>query len=183
MLHLDADDEAPRNFIRTMYDLVYLAFRTDSTRVATYQITNMADCSSKAAKFPQLEGFKSSLHSLAHDWNKPGGAEALSRWDQFMASQLSYFLDRMSQTSEGEGSLLDNSLVLYGSSNSTTHNNRNYPLILAGGNNLGLQHGHYHRFEEKTPMSNLLLTMLHCIGSKQESFADSTNTMAEILAP
>ena len=62
MLHLEADDEAPKNFIRTMYDLIYLAFRTDSTRVATYQITNMADCSSKAAKFPQLEGFKASLH-------------------------------------------------------------------------------------------------------------------------
>jgi hypothetical protein len=58
MLHLDSDDKAPLNFIRTMYDLIYLAFRTDSTRVATYQITNMADASSRAGKFPQLEGFK-----------------------------------------------------------------------------------------------------------------------------
>lgn len=181
ILHLEADDEAPRNFIRTMYDLIYLAFRTDSTRVATYQITNMADCSSKAAKFPQLEGFKSSLHSLAHDWNKPGGAEALSRWDQFMAEQLSYFLDRMSDSKENEASLLDNTVVLYGSSNSTTHNNRNYPLVLAGGGNLGLQHGQYLRFDEKIPMSNLLLTMLHRVGSEQESFSDSTNDLTEIL--
>ncbi len=180
-LHLEADDEAPRNFIRTMYDLIYLAFRTDSTRVATYQITNMADCSSKAAKFPQLEGFKSSLHSLAHDWNKPGGAEALSRWDQFMAEQLSYFLDRMSDSKENEASLLDNTVVLYGSSNSTTHNNRNYPLVLAGGGDLGLQHGQYLRFEEKIPMSNLLLTMLHCVGSEQETFSDSTNDLTDIL--
>ncbi len=180
-LHLEADDEAPRNFIRTMYDLIYLAFRTDSTRVATYQITNMADCSSKAAKFPQLEGFKSSLHSLAHDWNKPGGAEALSRWDQFMAEQLSYFLDRMSDSKENESSLLDNTVVLYGSSNSTTHNNRNYPLVLAGGGDLGLQHGQYLRFEEKIPMSNLLLTMLHCVGSEQETFSDSTNDLTDIL--
>ena len=82
MLHLDADDKAPLVYIRTMYDLVYLAFRTDSTRVATYQITNMADGSSKAGKFPQLEGFKSSLHSLAHDYDKPGGSEALGRWDR-----------------------------------------------------------------------------------------------------
>ncbi|MAI71671.1 MAG: hypothetical protein CMM01_12255 [Rhodopirellula sp.] len=181
MLHLEADDEAPRNFIRTMYDLIYLAFRTDSTRVATYQITNMADCSSKAAKFPQLEGFKSSLHSLAHDWNKPGGAEALSRWDQFMAEQLSYFLDRMSNSKENEASLLDNTVVLYGSSNSTTHNNRNYPLVLAGGADLGLQHGQYLRFDEKIPMSNLLLTMLHRVGSEQEAFSDSTNDLTEIL--
>ena len=181
MLHLEADDEAPRNFIRTMYDLIYLAFRTDSTRVATYQITNMADCSSKAAKFPQLEGFKSSLHSLAHDWNKPGGAEALSHWDQFMAEQLSYFLDRMSNSKENEASLLDNTVVLYGSSNSTTHNNRNYPLVLAGGADLGLQHGQYLRFDEKIPMSNLLLTMLHRVGSEQEAFSDSTNDLTEIL--
>ncbi|MFM7922316.1 MAG: DUF1552 domain-containing protein, partial [Planctomycetaceae bacterium] len=64
LLHLEADDEAPLMYIRTMYDLIYLACRTDSTRVATYQITNMADCSSLAAKFPQLQGFKDSLHSL-----------------------------------------------------------------------------------------------------------------------
>ena len=74
MLHLESDDKAPKRFIRTMYDLIYLAFRTDSTRVATYQITNMADASSKAGKFPQLEGFKKSLHGLAHGWNKAEGA-------------------------------------------------------------------------------------------------------------
>lgn len=181
MLHLEADDEAPKNFIRTMYDLIYLAFRTDSTRVATYQITNMADCSSKAAKFPQLEGFKASLHTLAHDWNKPGGAEALGRWDRFMAEQLSYFLDRMSGAKEGETSLLDNSVVLYGSSNSNTHNNRNYPLVLAGGGELGLQHAQYLRFDEKIPMSNLLLTMLHCVGAEQKSFSDSNNDLTDIL--
>jgi len=181
MLHLEADDEAPRNFIRTMYDLIYLAFRTDSTRVATYQITNMADCSSKAAKFPQLEGFKASLHTLAHDWNKPDGAEALSRWDRFMAEQLSYFLDRMSDSEEGNGTLLDNSVVLYGSSNSTTHNNRNYPLVLAGGAELGLHQGQYLRFDESVPMSNLLLTMLHRVGGEQETFADSTGDLTEIL--
>lgn len=181
MLHLEADDEAPKNFIRTMYDLIYLAFRTDSTRVATYQITNMADCSSKAAKFPQLEGFKSSLHTLAHDWNKPDGAEALGRWDRFMAEQLSYFLDRMSNAKEEGTSLLDNSVVLYGSSNSTTHNNRNYPLVLAGGAELGLEHGQYRRFDEKIPMSNLLLTMLNCVGAEQESFSDSNNDLTDIL--
>ena len=181
MLNLDADDEAPKNFIRTMYDLIYLALRTDSTRVATYQITNMADCSSLAAKFPQLEGFKDSLHTLAHGWNKPEGAEKLGRWDQFMAQQLAYFLDRMSAAEESNGTLLDNSIVLYGSSNSTTHNNQNYPLVLAGGRALGLDHGRYLRFGETIPMSNLLLTMLHCVGSNVESFADSNGELSEVL--
>ena len=77
VLKLDSDDEAPREYIRTMYDLIYLAFRTDSTRTVTYQIASMADASSNAGKFPQLEGFNGSLHSLAHDWNKPEGAENL----------------------------------------------------------------------------------------------------------
>lgn len=182
MLHLDADDEAPLNFIRTMYDLIYLAFRTDSTRVATYQITNMADCSSKAAKFPQLQGFKNSLHSLAHGWDKPEGAEPLGKWDRFMAEQLNYFLNRLASAQEAAGSVLDHSVILYGSSNSTTHNNTNYPLILAGGGKLGLKHGSFRKFGEDVPMSNLLLTMLNRIGVDQPSFADSTGELTDILS-
>jgi len=89
ILSLESDDKAPLLFIRTMYDLIYLAFRTDSTRVATYQITNMADASSRAGKFPQLEGFKDSLHTLAHGWNKPEGAEnsanGIGSWQSSLA--------------------------------------------------------------------------------------------------
>lgn len=181
MLHLDSDDKAPLNFIRTMYDLMYLAFRTDSTRVATYQITNMADASSKAGKFPQLEGFKGSLHNLAHGWNKPEGAEKLGQWDRFMAEQFGYFLGRLASAEEADGSVLDNSVVLYGSSNSTTHNNNNYPLLLAGGSKLGLKHGRFLKFGADVPMSNLFVTMLNCVGANSESFADSTGAMDELL--
>ena len=182
MLNLEADHEAPLQFMRTMYDLIYLAFRTDSTRVATYQVTNMADCSSKAVPFPQLEGFKNSLHGLAHGWNKPEGAEALGRWDRFMAEQFAYFLNRLASCEENGESLLDHTAVLYGSSNSTTHNNQNYPLILAGGGAFGLRHGRFHKFEESVPMSNLLLTMLNRVGAQQESFADSTGEIAELMS-
>lgn len=181
ILHLDSDDQAPLQFIRTMYDLIYLAFRTDSTRVATYQITNMADCSSKAAKFPQLQGFKDSLHTLAHDWDKPDGAEKLGRWDRFMAEQFSYFLNRLDMAQEGHGSVLDNSLVLYGSSNSVTHDNNNYPLVLAGGTALGVKHGRFLKFSDQVPMSNLFVTMLNCAGVPSESFADSTGELTELL--
>ncbi len=181
ILHLDADDKAPLHFIRTMYDLIYLAFRTDSTRVATYQITNMADASSKAGKFPQLEGFKDSLHTLAHGWNKPEGAEKLGQWDGFMIEQLAYFLDRLESTKEADGSLLDNSVVLYGSSNSNTHNNNNYPLVLAGGRQLGMQHGHFRKFGSEVPLSNLFVSMLNCLGINKPSFADSTAPMSEVL--
>ena len=182
LLHLEADDQAPLLFMRTMYDLIYLAFRTDSTRVATYQITNMADCSSKAAKFPQLEGFKDSLHTLAHGWNKPEGAEKLGKWDRFMAEQFAYFLSRLASAEEQDGTLLDHSLVLYGSSNSTTHNNTNYPLVLAGGKRLGLRHNQYLKVDEKVPMSNLFMTMLECVEAPQASFADSTGDISELRA-
>lgn len=182
LLQLDADDNAPLQFIRTMYDLIYLAFRTDSTRVATYQITNMADCSSKAAKFPQLQGFKDTLHTLAHDWDKPGGSERLGQWDRFMAEQLGYFISRLDSAKEESGSLLDNSVVLYGSSNSVTHDNNNYPLILAGGKELGFKHGRYLRFGAEVPMSNLLVTMLNRAGIECEKFADSTGELRELLS-
>jgi hypothetical protein len=181
MLKLDADDKAPQDYIQTMYDLIYLAFRSDSTRVATYQITNMADASSKSGKFPQLEGFKGSLHTLAHGWNKPEGAEKLGKWDQFMAKQFARFLERLASAKEEHGSVLDNSVVLYGSSNSTTHNNNNYPLVLAGGKQLGLHHGRYLKFGSDIPLSNLFVTMLNCIGTPRPSFADSTGGMSELL--
>jgi Protein of unknown function (DUF1552) len=180
MLRLDSDDQAPLLFIRTMYDLLYLAFRTDSTRVATYQITNMADCSSKAAKFPQLQGFKDSLHTLAHDWDKPEGSEKLAKWDRFMAEQFGYFLDRLDGAKEEQGSILDNSVVLYGSSNSVTHDNNNYPLVLAGGTELGLKHGRYLKFSDQIPMSNLFVTMLNSVGVPCQSFADSTGELDAI---
>jgi len=178
MLNLRSDDQAPLAFVRTMYDLIYLAFRTDSTRVATYQITNMADASSKAGKFPQLEGFKESLHGLAHGWNKPEGAEKLGQWDRFMAEQFAYFLERLASAEEENGSVLDNSVVLYGSSNSNTHNNTNYPLLLAGGSQLGLQHGRYLKFSADVPLSNLYVTMLNCVGADSDRFADSTGELA-----
>ena len=180
MLHLDADDKAPLNYIRTMYDLIYLAFRTDSTRVATYQVTNMADASSLSGKFPQLEGFKKNLHGLAHGWNKPEGAEELGKWDRFMATQLGYFLGRLASVEEENGTLLDNTIVLYGSSNSQTHNNNNYPLVLAGGGKLGLQHGQFHKFGADVPLSNLFVTMLNSLGVPAESFQDSTGEMTEL---
>lgn len=183
MLHLESDDKAPLLFIRTMYDLIYLAFRTDSTRVATYQITNMADCSSKAAKFPQLQGFKDSLHTLAHDWDKPNGAEKLGKWDQFMAEQFGYFLNRLDSAQEENGTILDNSVVLYGSSNSVTHDNNNYPLVLAGGGKIGIDHGRFLKFGNHIPMSNLFVTMLNSVGAHCDKFADSTSDLTELQRP
>ena len=183
-LNLDSDDQAPFRYIQTMYDLIFLAFRTDSTRVATYQITNMADASSNAIKFPQLIGFSENLHKLAHNWNKPGGAEELGRWDRLMIEHFANFIERMAsaKTDDGvtNGSLLDETIVLYGSSNSHTHQNTNYPLILAGGKRLGLRHGRFLQFGEEVPLSNLFVTALDRLGVTRDSFADSEGEISEL---
>ena len=180
-LNLDADESSPEEYIQTMYDLIYLAFQTDSTRVATYQLGNMNGATSVAGQFPQLLGFGGKIHSLAHGWNKKGGAEALGKWDQYLAQQLSRFLTRLKTTEEGDGNLLDHTMVFYGSSNSNTHNNTNYPLMLAGGSKLGLKHGRFHQFNSKIPLSNLYVTLLNRLGVPTENFVDSTGELSEIV--
>ncbi|MGI9474291.1 MAG: DUF1552 domain-containing protein [Rubripirellula sp.] len=181
-LQLDADDETPGELIKTMLDLMFLAYQTDSTRFITYQLGNMNGATSIATKFPALLGLGESQHKLAHGWNKPGGAEALGKWDRFRSEQLAYFLQRMQNEQEGDGTLLDHTIVLYGSSNSNTHNNHNYPLVLAGGSKLGLRHGAYHRFTEATPLSNLFVTVMNRMGRETDSFVDSTGELAEVIA-
>ena len=88
-LHLDADDTTPGELIKTMYDLIFLAFQTDSTRTATYQLGNMNGATSIAGKFPQLLGFANKMHALAHGARKgEQGAENLGKWDQFLSNNL-----------------------------------------------------------------------------------------------
>lgn len=182
-LHLDADDTTPGELMKTMYDLMVLAFQTDSTRTATYQIGNMNGATSIAGKFPQLLGFANKMHSLAHGARKgEQGAENLGRWDQFMTEQFAYFLKRLKETPEGDGMLLDHTMVLYGSSNSNTHQNTNYPLILAGGGELGLQHGSFLTYGSDVPLSNLFVTMLNRLDTPVERFVDSTGEISEICA-
>ncbi|MGY8656835.1 MAG: DUF1552 domain-containing protein, partial [Verrucomicrobiia bacterium] len=181
-LHLDATDETPLELIRTMYDLMFLAFQTDSTRMATYQLGNMNGATSIAGKFPALLGYGGSMHKLAHGWNKKGGAEALGKWDRFLAEQFAYFINRLKDTPEGDASLLDHTMLLYGSSNSRTHNNTNYPIIFAGGKRLGFKHGKFLKFGEDTPFANVHATALNRLGVPTESFADSQGEMTELLA-
>ena len=182
-LHLQADDTTPGELIKTMYDLIYLAFRTDSTRLATYQLGNMNGATSVAGKFPSLLGLSDNMHRLAHVARKSDeGAEPLGQWDRFLTDQFAYFVRRLKDTPEGDGTLLDQTLLLYGSSNSQTHVNLNYPLLLAGGRGLGLKHGSFLRFDDEAPLSNLFVTLLNRIGVPMESFVDSTGELTEVLA-
>ena len=181
-LHLEADDTTPGELIKTMYDLIYLAFRTDSTRLATYQLGNMNGATSIAGKFPSLLGLSTNMHKLAHEARKSDeGAQPLGQWDRFLTEQFAYFVRRLKETPEGDGTLLDRTLLLYGSSNSQTHVNLNYPLLLAGGRGLGLKHGSFLRFGDEIPLSNLFVTVLNRVGVPANSFVDSTGELTEIV--
>ena len=172
---LDATTEAPKEYLKAMYDLQFLAFQTDLTRITTYQIGSYGPSRSRA--FPGALGLEANWHSLAHAAGKQGGPENLGRFDQFLTENLARFLRRLKETPEGEGNLLDRTLVLYGSSNSKTHQNQNYPLLLAGGGKLGLKHNHFLRFDSRIPMSNLFVTMLQAMGVEADQFVDSTGPL------
>ena len=176
-LTLDADNETPGKLIYAMLDLIALAFQTDSTRFITYQLASMHGAISIANKFPTLLGFNKDAHGLAHGAGKGKGAENRGKWDRYQTECLTYLLKRLSGMKEANGSVLDNTCILYGSSNSKTHNNTNYPLILAGGKNIGYQHGQYLRFGNDVPLANLFVTIQKSVGVNSESFADSTGNL------
>jgi len=181
-LSLNASVKEPAAFIRTMYNLIYLAFKTDSTRYATYMLQSMN--SSKWDNIPIALGLGVTHHLLAHNAVQ-GGAhlEKLGKYDKFQADLLAEFVTKLADTPEGEGTMLDNTVVLYGSSNSQTHVNTNYPLMLAGGEKLGLKQGAYHDFGENAqPLSNLYLTLLNALDVPTKQFSDSTGTTSEIVA-
>jgi hypothetical protein len=182
-LSLDADNETPGKLIYTMLDLIALAFQTDSTRFVTYQLASMHGAISMANKFPSLLGFAKDAHGLAHGAGKGAtGAINKGNWDLYQTECLAYLIKRLSEMKEGDGSVLDNTCILYGSSNSKTHNNNNYPLVLAGGKDMGYGHGQYLRFDNDVPFANLFVTIQKSLGVKADSFADSTGGMKEVLA-
>ena len=180
---LDADpiEDGPTAFIDAMYQLMHTAFLTDSTRMITYMKVKESP-GGLAARFPEVLGLPHH-HSLSHDFNEEGGYERWGQYDAYLSERFAGFLKMMDESDDphAEGSLLDNTLILYGSGTSDVHNPRNFPLVLAGGQNFGFKHGHHLRFEESVPMTNLLLTLMQQLGMETDQFSDSTGTISEIL--
>jgi hypothetical protein len=181
-LQLESSPAGPDEFLQTMFDLMALAFQSDSTRTATYMVGQVAGATTIANAFPAAIGLPGNWHGLAHGARKGDGPERLGTFDQFLVRHLTRFLDRLDAMPEGDGTVLDRTVILYGSSNSNTHQNVNYPLLLAGGGKLGLKHGQYLRYDKSTPMTNLLLTMLNRVGVPMKRFVDSTGELAEVIA-
>jgi hypothetical protein len=178
-LNLDASPEGePADYYRTMFDLIALAFDADITRSVAFML-NREDGMGISDTFPLKLGLAKTHHNLSHATDKEGQLN-FAKYDRFLAEQVAYFLGRLESYKDRSGSVLDNSIVLFGSGASTTHNPRNLPTLIAGGANMGLKHGQYWRNGE-TRMANVYLSILRSMGIEQESFADSTSTLSNSI--
>ncbi len=175
--HLDltvTSEGEPRDYYRTMFDLIALAFDADITRSIAFML-NREDGMGISDTFPLKLGLTRTHHNLSHAGDKAGQLE-FAKYDLFLSEQLAYFFDRLQQYQDKQGSVLDNSIVLYGSGASTTHYPKNLPTLIAGGANMGLRHGTFWHKKE-TRMSNVFLSILRSMGIAEESFADSTGVL------
>ena len=178
-LNLDATSEGePREYYRNMFDLIALAFDADITRSVAFML-NREDGMGISDTFPLKLGLSRTHHSLSHAEDKPGQLE-FAKYDLFLSEQLAHFFGRLNEYQDKNGPALDNTIVLYGSGASTTHNPRNLPTLIAGGANMGLKHGVYWRRDE-TRMANVFLGILRSLGIEQESFADSTGVAGDSI--
>lgn len=157
--------------VKLMFDMQVLAFAGDVTRVSSFKMSH--DVSNRI--FPE-SGVREPFHTLSHHNEAPGQIAKFAKLNRYHVSLIPYFLERLKKTPDGDGSLLDHSLVLYGSpmGDSQTHNHRRVPLFLAGGH----VQGNLHRAcPSGTPLANVLLTILHKAGVREERFGDSTGTV------
>jgi Protein of unknown function (DUF1552) len=175
-LNLDATNEGePAEYYRNMFDLIALAFDADVTRSVAFML-NREDGMGISDTFPFKLGLTRTHHNLSHAGDKDGQLE-FAKYDLFLSEQIAYFMRRLQEFRDASGSVLDNTIVLYGSGCSTTHYPRNLPTMIAGGKNMGLQHG-MHLHQKDTPMSNLFLSILHSMQIEVENFGDSTGTLS-----
>ena len=203
-LVLEAGPEEARLYFQTMYELIYLSFLSDSTRVATFQLgrengEGPHDLLSKAVDLGKA-------HALTHDVKKPNGWQNLGTYNRYQASEFGRFVQKLRNTPEpdGHGNMLDNTFAMHGSASSSFHLSRNYPIISAGGKNLGFRNGRYLKFGtgnednqagagittdsgwqsrvkvEEEPLAALFVTILQRMGIDADSFSGHVGTLARV---
>lgn len=173
------EDTIPKQHLehcRLMIDLMVLAFQTDTTRVATFMFGN----SVSNINFSWLDGVKDAHHSLSHHQNEEDKLrqyEIIAKWHM---EQYAYMLERMKTLREGEQSLLENSMVMFGSDlrDGNAHDPHNLPIVLAGQGGGRITTGRHVINSRNTPLANLYLSMLDVMGTPVEKFADSTEKLA-----
>ena len=165
-------------YAKLMYDLIALAFQTDSTRVITYVVrTELA-----GGVYPEF-GVSKGYHELTHHGNDPKNLEELAKVDTIYMRHWAYFLDRLASIKDGEGTLLDHTMLGFSSGMGIGHSKDRLPTVLSGGSRLGIQHQTHLQVSDHTPLSSLWQTMLEKMGVTVEGpFQDSSGTIRELLA-
>jgi hypothetical protein len=177
---LDRPDGIPPTFeehIQLMYDLMTIAFQADLTRVVTMMYSREG-----GNRTYRSIGVPDAHHGLSHHMNDPAKMARLQLIDMHHIDMLGHFLGKMQEAKDGDGSLLDHSMIVYGSSlsDSNRHLHDNLPVLLMGGGNGKLRPGRHVRYPKPTPMTNLYLTLLDMVGVREEKIGDSTGKVQHL---
>jgi hypothetical protein len=163
--------------IRLLCDMLVLAFQTDTTRVCTFSLANEGS----GMRYPQL-GVNDGHHELSHHGGDPAKLEQIAKINTFHAQQFAYLLGRLAAVAEGDGTLLDNCLLAYGSGNGDgdRHNHDDLPILLAGRGGGTVRGGRHVQFAAETPVTNLWLSMLTRAGVAVDAIGDSTGALDDL---
>jgi len=163
--------------IRLMMDIMVVAFQSDSTRISTFMLGNAGD-----NRPYRMVDVNEGHHSLSHHGNKEEKMNQIRKIDKYLATHFAYLLKKMKETPEGEGTLLDNSMILYGSGlgDANRHDHHGLPIVMAGGGGGTIQTGRHIKVASETPLNNLFLSMLDRVGADVESVGDSKGRFTEI---
>jgi hypothetical protein len=163
--------------LHVMFDLLALAFQTDTTRISTFIIAH--DGSNRSYPFI---GVSDGHHDLSHHGGNLDKKKKIAVINQFHVRQFGYFLDKLKSIKEGDGTLLDNSMIVYGSgiSDGNAHNHNDLPVLLAGRGAGTLKTGRHVRYAQDTPMTNLYLSMLERMGVEADRLGDSTGKLPKL---
>jgi hypothetical protein len=163
--------------LKLMYDLMALAFQSDTTRIATFITAHDGD----DRPYPFI-GVSDGHHTLSHHQNDPVKKEKIAKINRFHMEQFARFLGRLKSVKEGEGTLLDNSMIVYGGAigDGNRHNHDNLPVLLAGKGGGTLHPGRHLKLEKETPMTNLYLSLLDRMGVPAQRIGDSTGKLEDV---
>jgi len=166
--------EAFEDHIKLMFDLLTLAYRAEITRISTLMYAR----DTSGATYPP-SGVRDGFHGASHHSNVRANMDRFALINRYHVQTLGYFLEKLKATPDGEGNLLDHSVVLYGSSmsNGNQHDHDPLPIVVAGGASGQLKGGRHMIYPAHTPMSNLMLSLLDKLGVQQPSFGDSTGKL------
>jgi len=165
---------------RLMFDLQLLAFQGDITRVVSFQLAR----ETSTRTYPEA-GVPDPHHPVSHHGNNPEKLLKLAKINRFHVSLFAEFLEKMAATREGDGTLLDHSLYLYGSGmgDSDAHDHTDLPIVVAGGAAGNMRGGRHVRYDKHTPLSNLHLTILNKVGVQLDRFSDSSGRVDDLFGP